>query len=267
MALRITFLLGKPPKRGTLLAEVADLLASRGDVVTLRLPHEEEVAPGHLADQDLVVHRGLRSSVAPLLEALDEQGTELCNPWPADRALRDRRHWHRVLVDAEIPTPPSVTVPDWPDVLAHAGEREVVAKALAGPGRGASVVAGTARSLPTEPPFPGPYLVEPRLPTDDTDRKLYVAGEAVRGLLKPSTLTHEHTTDGTPFTPEGELVDLALGAARALDGHLLGVDVIRTPDGPVVVDVNAFPGFRGVDGASALVAEHIAAHATGGSRP
>lgn len=83
----------------------------------------------------------------------------------------------------------------------------------------------------------------------------------MRGLLKPSTLTHEHTTDGEAFTPDHDLVGLALAVAGALNGHMLGVDVIRTPAGPVVVDVNGFPGFRGVEGAAPLVAEHIEAHA------
>lgn len=38
------------------------------------------------------------------------------------------------------------------------------------------------------------------MPADENDRKLYVAGDAVRGLLKLSTLEHEHTGSGIPFT-------------------------------------------------------------------
>lgn len=111
-----------------------------------------------------MVHRGLRTSVAPLLAAIHERGTPLCNPWPADQLLRDRRSWHAELERAGLPVPPSVTLPHWPEVIAHAGGREVVAKALAGPGRGASVVAGTARSLPQEPPFPAPTWSSPACP-------------------------------------------------------------------------------------------------------
>jgi ribosomal protein S6--L-glutamate ligase len=43
-----------------------------------------------------------------------------------------------------------------------------------------------------------------------------------------------------------------VGQAFALD--LYGVDVIMTADGPSIVDVNAFPGFRGVPGAPDLLA-------------
>lgn len=160
--------------------------------------------------------------------------------------------------------PPSVTVEAWAEVRQMAGTEHVVVKALAGPGRGATVVAGNGATLPAEPPFPGPYLVEPRLATDGTDRKLYVAGDQVRGLLKPSTLEHPHTTSGTPFQPDAALTELALETARVVGGHLLGVDVIATPNGPVVVDVNGFPGFRGVKDAPALVATHIREHAEAG---
>lgn len=260
MTPRVTLLLGKPPRSGTLLAEVADDLAGHGAVVTLRLPHQEPVEPDNLDGEGLIVHRGLNASLAPLLASAHERGVPLCNPWPADGLLRDRRAWREALVADGIPLPPGHTVEHWHQVLEMAGSEPVVAKALAGPGRGESVVTGRAASLPADAPFPGPYLVEPRLPAEEEDRKLYVAGGAVRGLLKPSTLEHPHVTSGRPFTPDAALAELALEASRVLGAHLLGVDVLRTPSGPIVVDVNGFPGFRGVDDAPALVSAHIREH-------
>ena len=35
------------------------------------------------------------------------------------------------------------------------------------------------------------------------------------------------------------------------------MDVLVTPDGPVVVDVNAFPGFKGVPGAGERLGIHL----------
>ncbi|PZP13750.1 MAG: hypothetical protein DI611_14045 [Brachybacterium faecium] len=264
MAPHIALLLGKPPKPGTLLAEVTEDLAAHGMPATLHLPHDQALDPAQLDGADLVVHRGLHTSVAPLLAAIHDRDTPMCNPWPADQLLRDRRPWHAELERAGVPVPPSVTVEAWAEVRQTAGTEHVVAKALAGPGRGATVVAGNSATLPADPPFLGPFLVEPRLATDGTDRKLYVAGDQVRGLLKPSTLEHPHTTSGTPFRPDAALTELALETARVVGGHLLGVDVIATPNGPVVVDVNGFPGFRGVEDAPALVAAHIREHAGAG---
>lgn len=256
----VTLLLGKPPRPGTLLAEVAALLGARGCAVTVRLPHEEPVEAAELTGEQLVVHRGLDGSAAGLLAELHHSGVPLCNPWPGERLLRDRRSWQAALAAAEVPLPPSLTVERWAAVLDRAGTREVVAKAFTGPGRGSQVVTGTGDTLPPQAPFPGPYLVEERLPADGTDRKLYLAGCAVRGLLKPSTLDGPHTTSGTPFTPDPAQLDLAVRARQALGVHLLGVDLLHTPSGPVVVDVNGFPGFRGVPGAAELVAAHLLEH-------
>lgn len=257
---RVTLLLGKPPKPGTLLADVAAGLTAHGCAVTVRLPHEERVDPAELDAADLLVHRGLRSEVAPLLAGVHHRGVDLCNPWPGDRLLRDRRLWQAALAAAHVPLPPAVTVERWPEVVARAAVEPVVAKAFAGPGRGTQVVTGDDRTLPGEAPFPGPYLVERRLRTDGTDRKLYLVGEEVRGLLKPSTLAGPHTTSGTPFAPDAVQVALARRVQRALGVHVLGVDLLATPSGPVVVDVNGFPGLRGVAGAADLVTAHLLGH-------
>ena len=261
MAPRITLLLGKPPKPGALLADVAEDLRARGCTVTVRLPHEERVEPADLTGESLVVYRGLHDDATPLLTAAHETGVPLCNPWPGERLLRDRRAWQTVLAAADVPLPPSAEVQGWTEVRTHAGEEPVVVKAVAGPGRGARVLTGTGSTLPHDAPFAGPYLVETRLPTDGTDRKLYLAGSEVRGLLKTSTLEGPHTTSGTPFDPGTALRDLAARVQQALDMHVLGVDVLHTPSGPVVVDVNAFPGFRGVSGAAGLVTQHLLEHA------
>ncbi len=259
----VVLLLGKPPRDGTLLAQVAGELTVRGCKVTVRLPHEETLRPSDVAGATLALHRGLRGSVTPLLEDLHERGVPLCNPWPADRLLRDRRAWSAVLERGQVPVPPSTVVEDWSEVLGHGSSADVVAKTLSGPGRGSRVLAGTARTLPSAAPFPGPYVVELRLEAEPVDRKLYVAGGAVRGLLKASTLEGPHSTAGEPFEPGPALVELARRVGRVLGAHVFGVDVLETPAGPVVVDVNGFPGFRGVAGASDLVAEHVLEHAAG----
>lgn len=264
MAAHLSLLLGKPPKPGSLLAEVAENLAAHGDRVEVLLPHEQSVDPEVLSDRDLVVHRGLHTTLTPLLGAIHERGIPLCTPFAADEALRDRRAWRGHLLAAGLPLPPAEEQDDWRAVLESGRDREVVVKALSGPGRGSQVLAGTLGTLPAEAPFPGPYLIEPRLLAEDIDHKLYLAGDAVRGLLKPSTLTHAHVTTGEPFAPDAELVELALEVGRVLDAHLCGVDVLRTPEGPVIIDVNAFPGFRGVAEAPDLVAAHLREHAPRG---
>lgn len=296
MAQRVALLLGKPPKPGTIVAEVRDLLAQRGVETTVVLPHEEEVpATGDQGAEatavrvasrlgaDLVVHRGLSRRVHPVLESLAEQGRALCNPWPGIRHTRNRPALHEALVAAGIPTPRGRSVATWEEVLTLAEQGPVVVKAADG-GRGSGVLAGHAgdpedrdpdperarleeavavsarRHLPEEPAGAGPFLVETLVEHDGMDRKLYVAGERVHGLYKPSTLVRAHRTDGEPFPVPEELRDLALRTAAALDLHLVGVDVVVGDAGPFVVDANPFPGYRSVDGAAESITGHLLSH-------
>src|SRR5690625_1437628 len=227
MGPRVTLLLGKPPKPGTLLAAVGAELNARGCAVTLSLPHEEPVAAASLAREALVVHRGLAGAVAPLLAQLHQHGVPLCNPWPADRVLRDRRHWQAALAAAEVPVAPATTVERWIEVHERAGREQVVVKPVTGPGRGSQVIAGTSRTLPDTAPFPGPYIVEERLPADGIDRKLYLAGDTVWGLLKPSTLEGPHATSGAAFEPDPDQLELAARVQQVLGAHLIGVDLLH----------------------------------------
>ena len=47
----------------------------------------------------------------------------------------------------------------------------------------------------------------------------------------------------------------ACGAAFGLG--LFGLDIIETAEGPFVVDVNYFPGYKGIPGAAEVVADFI----------
>jgi ribosomal protein S6--L-glutamate ligase len=59
-----------------------------------------------------------------------------------------------------------------------------------------------------------------------------------------------------------ELGDLGRAVGRAFSLHLYGIDVIMSADGPSIIDVNAFPGFRGVEGAPELLAALVELSAT-----
>jgi ribosomal protein S6--L-glutamate ligase len=50
-----------------------------------------------------------------------------------------------------------------------------------------------------------------------------------------------------------DLLRLAVICGEAFGLSLYGVDVLETPEGPVVVDVNEFPNYTGVDEAPAAI--------------
>jgi ribosomal protein S6--L-glutamate ligase len=66
-----------------------------------------------------------------------------------------------------------------------------------------------------------------------------------------------------PWTAPAGWVDLAVRSARAVGAEIAGVDLLPTADGPIVVEVNAVPGWRGLETALGVdIAAEIVAHLT-----
>lgn len=265
----VAFVLGRPPGSGSVLPAVLTMLEGRGlrvsvDVVGGRAP---AALPSRWAAADLLVPRGLGLSALRLLATLP--GVEACNSVGATLAARDKRTARRRLLACGVPLPAAVVADHWDAVRAFGADRPVVVKAVAGSrGRGV-LVTDRGRSLPPCPPFDGPWITEERVPGDGRDRKLYVIGSAVSGVLRtwpPRTLADKR---GTAFDPTPHQAALAGRAAAALGLTLAGVDVIHGPQGPVVVDINAFPGFKGVAHAAELLTDHLVAcaHAPASAGP
>jgi ribosomal protein S6--L-glutamate ligase len=100
-----------------------------------------------------------------------------------------------------------------------------------------------------------PLVIQSYVPNEGADRKLYVVDDQVFGLLCPSRLSAGDPEDRVPIGVPEKWRALALQVGRALNLRAYGVDLVLSPEGPVIVDVNPFPGFRGVPGAAeALVA-------------
>lgn len=259
----VAFLLGKRPRASTIFPEVFERLTVAGVEISVHLPHDEEVDQDVVRSADLVIQRGLDPAAMRLVADLHVAGVRLINSYAGVLSLTDRVTMLRSLEG--LPVPPTRVVQSWPEVAVAAGERRCVVKSSGGPGRGASLVVGTAEELRVDHGLDPPFLVQDYVVAGEFDHKLYLVGDQVRGLLKPSPLAVGHTTDGASFVPERDLVTLARAVRSRLDLDLLGVDVLVSEDGPVVVDVNDFPGYRGVDDAPALVAEHLLSHLIGRS--
>jgi ribosomal protein S6--L-glutamate ligase len=87
-------------------------------------------------------------------------------------------------------------------------------------------------------------------------RRSTAVGPHARGLDIPVDLAQ---------LPDG-IEDLAHAVGATFGLELFGVDMLISGDRPVIVDVNPFPGFRGVPDAGQAIAEHVvglAAMATG----
>ena len=105
-------------------------------------------------------------------------------------------------------------------------------------------------------------LIQEFLEGTGEDLRLYVAGEQVFAIRKPFSAT-SYSVPGRSCPVTSEERDLALRCGRAFGLGLFGLDLIETPRGPSVVDVNCFPGYKGAPNAAEAVADYIENYAAG----
>jgi [lysine-biosynthesis-protein LysW]--L-2-aminoadipate ligase len=88
------------------------------------------------------------------------------------------------------------------------------------------------------------------------DLRAFVVGdEVVAAMSRHSTDWRTNASRGAttePFTPTPQMTDLALRAAAAVGGGVLAVDLMESPQGLVVHEVNPTPEFRALTGATGI---------------
>jgi len=88
------------------------------------------------------------------------------------------------------------------------------------------------------------------------DIKVYVTGrEVYAAIAKKSPLHPEMSEHFVPLTPEIRKMVLQVGKLFGLD--IYGVDIVETPQGPAILDINDFPSFGGVPRAVVRVSEYV----------
>jgi ribosomal protein S6--L-glutamate ligase len=88
------------------------------------------------------------------------------------------------------------------------------------------------------------------------DMKVYVTGQEVyAAVAKKSPLHPDMGEHFVPLTPQVRKLALQVGKLFGLD--IYGLDIVETPQGPAIVDINDFPGFGGVPKAVVRVSEYV----------
>jgi len=102
-----------------------------------------------------------------------------------------------------------------------------------------------------------PVILQHFEDNDGWDVKMWVVGDHAYAARRPSTLTPDAGGDTVPILQD-ELspawVAAILRIGREFDLSLYGVDLLVTGHGPSIVDVDAFPGYRGVPNAADALA-------------
>ncbi|HEX6484344.1 MAG TPA: hypothetical protein VF043_36330 [Ktedonobacteraceae bacterium] len=103
-----------------------------------------------------------------------------------------------------------------------------------------------------------PVVLQEFAAGDGWDIKLWIIDQQIFAARRRTPLEANASKEDFPI-PSHELpadwAQIALEIGRVFNLRLYGVDLLITGQGPVIVDVNSFPGFRGVPGSvEALVA-------------
>ena len=261
--MRIRFLLARrvPDGPSQIVLEASAILARRGFEVSSTIPEEVLRRPEQLADEaDLFVLKSYTPLSLALAGVLHGSGARVLNPYPACASARNKILAAQVLDAARIPTPRSWVTGNLALLADLVKQMPLVVKpSLGWRGEGVQVVQSEAELLalpaPTEP-----VLVQELVPGPGVDLRVYVAGGEVFATRKPFSST-SYSVPGEEVEVEDEVRRIALRCGEAFGLVLFGLDIIESPDGPRVVDVNYFPGYKGIARAPEAVAGFIARHA------
>jgi glutathione synthase/RimK-type ligase-like ATP-grasp enzyme len=107
-----------------------------------------------------------------------------------------------------------------------------------------------------------PVIIQELIEGTGEDLKVYVVGEKVFAVRKVFSET-SFTVPGRPSEVSDEIREISLKTGEACGLGLYGLDIIESERGPFVIDVNYFPGYKGVPDVAPLIADYIDDYAQG----
>ncbi|MCU7826166.1 RimK family alpha-L-glutamate ligase [Kitasatospora sp. DSM 101779] len=246
-----------------LLAATAALLRAEGHTVDSQHPD----GPERAGRPDVCLLKARTPQALALAGRLEERGVPVLNPVAATAFCQDRQRMADLALAAGLPFAPTRTV-DLADLAERAVDEPVVVKSLhSRRGDLVAAVRDTATARRLAELWPGePVVVQPLARNDGWDHKLWAVdgrlfAERRRSeLAAPAAVAREELP--VAAVPDG-WPELVRTAGEVFGLQVYGVDILDTPDGPLIVDVNAFPGIRGQEGAPGALAALATAAAAG----
>lgn len=296
--LRIGFIERRHPPghRGAVADRLVPLLRESGARVDLvhaeQGMHRLDVAP----PWDLVVLKSGSAAALHLAAAAEAWGITSVNRSDATRLAQDKLASAVILQRAGLPIAPAHLAwlgpelagskisarwtaeegegvaltyhsPEGPRLLAERldtlADRPLIVKAARGSqGVGLwTVEAGELNVLAPKLPE-GPYLLMERIPHTGDDLKVFVAGAWMGAIERRFPAASYAAKLGRPSRIPAGLSDVVREAGRRLGLSCFGCDFVKGPDGWTLVDVNAFPGYKGAEEAPPALATEIIRAAT-----
>lgn len=219
------------------------------------------------AQADLYLLKSHAPQALEVAHALEQKGALVVNSWASSVACQDRvlmaqrmheaglpwpRTWHyATLADAinRVPTQEGVTYPVIiKSYYSHRGD-------LVDFVRSYEELEKLASEWSQES-----IVLQEYAKSDGWDIKMWVIDQQIFAARRRTPLEPNAPKEDFVISPQDlpqEWADIAREIGRVFNLRLYGVDLLVTEKGPVIVDVNSFPGFRGVPGADAALVELV----------
>ena len=256
--MKIYFMLGYARDKGDapMLAEVIANLKADGFDVAADVAESVLVSPEELrVEADLYILKSKSELWLNLAAVLDEQGASILNSFRASINTINKIRTAACLSAAQIPIPRSWVTGDLALITEVSDAMPLLLKPNIGHGGiGIRLVRDRAELAATK--IADGMLVQELITPVEDELKLYVVGDRVFGIRK-----YADSGQREPVAVEPVLQDIALRSGRALGLEIYGVDVIISSQGPVVIDVNYFPSFRGVPDVARSLTDYISNYA------
>jgi ribosomal protein S6--L-glutamate ligase len=221
-----------------------------------------DVADGGWLDElDLVVGRGRSPALFCVLTGAEHRHTPTINRRAAIAAVHNKAEMAVALAAAGVPTPKTfLGTPG--DLMAQVPTAcyPLIVKPSFGDNCVGLRILERAEELAALT-WPEPLvLAQQYLVSDGKDLKLYVIGDEVWAVRKPSPLGAggHRSAAGVELVPcTAFLRNLGRRCGELFGLELYGVDCLATPDGPFVIEVNDFPNYTGVPAADERLAKYV----------
>jgi ribosomal protein S6--L-glutamate ligase len=223
------------------------VVADEGPQLSLLAPDEPTVSVwADLEPEDLVIARSRHPFALALLREAESRGASTVVTWTAIQRVRNKVRAALTLREHGLPTPETF-VASRPADLARVRRSQfpLVLKPFQGDNARGIRLVRTPEELRLIDWHEALVVGQRYVDAGDVDLKLYVAGQRVWAVRRPSPLSSRKRRAVRKRVDE-TLNRLALSCAAAFELPLAGVDVIEGPDGPVIVDVNEFPNYTGI---------------------
>lgn len=235
-----------------LLEQVIDNLKDDGFDVSTGVAEALSIVPESIkVEADLYVLKSHSSFWLNIAAVLDTKGAKILNSYTSCVETNNKIRTASRLSAADVPIPRSWVTGDLAQILETTdAERFLIKPNFGRWGNGIRVVNDRTECAAVKI-LDGTLVQELIAPVED-ELKLYVIGERVSAIRK-----HADTDVREPVIVDPVLKEIALRCGRALRLDIYGVDVLISSRGPVVVDVNYFPSFKGVPDVAGPLTDHV----------